>query len=110
MSFKVEPQAIRAYALQMQEAARVADVATGYVRRHSNVNAHGTGVLAKALGSHADLVSAIDRMLVHLNRLTDTSETALKQTAAQYEHTDRDAAAKVDASYPEVTRPTPGAD
>jgi hypothetical protein len=30
MSFKVEPEAVRAYALQMQEAAHVADVATGH--------------------------------------------------------------------------------
>jgi hypothetical protein len=110
MSFKVEPQAIRSYALQMQEAAHVADVATGYVRRHSNVSAHGTGLLAQAMGSHAELVSALDHMLVHLSQLTDTSETALKQAAAQYEHTDRDAAAKIDASYPEATRPTPATD
>jgi hypothetical protein len=78
VTFRVEPQAIRAYALQMQEAAHVAGIATGYVRRHDNVNTHGTGLLAQAMGSHAELVSALDNMLDHLNRLTDTSETALK--------------------------------
>jgi uncharacterized protein YukE len=110
VSFKVDPQAIRAYAHQMKEAANVAGIAAGYVRRHDNVSAHGTGLLAQAMGSHAELVSALDQMLDHLNRLTDTSETALKQTVAQYEHTDRDSAARIDACYPEVTRPAPATD
>jgi hypothetical protein len=64
------------------------------LRRHNNVSAHGTGLLAQAMGSRTELVGALDRMLVHLGLLTDTSETALKQTAAQYERTDRNAVAR----------------
>jgi len=106
MSFRVEPQAIRTLAGHVQEAHHAADFATQYMRRYSDIGTQGTGLLGQALGSHADFVSQLDRMLARLGELTDAAEVVLRRAAAQYEHTDRGAAAKIDASYPEVPRTT----
>jgi hypothetical protein len=49
--------------------------------------------------NHQNYVHQLDAMLAHLRDLIDASETALKREAEQYEHTDMDAEAQVDASY-----------
>jgi uncharacterized protein YukE len=106
MTFRVEPQAIRSLADHMHEAHHAADTATQYLHRYSDIGTQGTGVLGQALGSHADFVSQLDRMLARLGKLADASEKALRQAATRYEHTDRDSAAKIDASYPRIPRST----
>ena len=104
MTFRVEPQAIRILAGHVQEVHHVADAAARYMRGYSDIGTHGTGVLAQALGAHADLVGQIDRMLARLGELTDASAKALRQAAAGYEQTDLDSAAQFDATYPQVLR------
>jgi hypothetical protein len=53
------------------------------------------------------LLADLQEMLGHLGRLGEGSRTALTDAAAGYEHTDRDNAARVDATYPPVPRPRP---
>jgi hypothetical protein len=105
MTFRVEPQAVRTLAGHIQDAQDAAEFAAQYIHRYSDIGMHGTGLLGQALGSHADLVGELDRMLARVGELTDASSTSLGQVAAGYEDTDQHAAAQLDASYPEVPRP-----
>jgi uncharacterized protein YukE len=106
MTFSVDPRALRVLADQLRDVHRDADAAGKYMHRYSDIGTHGSGVLGQVLGSHADLVGQLDRMIARLGELTDASGTALRQVADRYEDTDRDSAAKLDATYPVVPRPS----
>jgi uncharacterized protein YukE len=104
MTFKVEPQAVRTYAGRLGDARRHAETAKAYVNKHGSFSAHDKGLLGMIFPFHADFVAALNTMVQHLADLTDASDRALTQVADHYEHTDRDAESKIDASYPAVPR------
>ncbi|GAA5188205.1 hypothetical protein GCM10023322_38310 [Rugosimonospora acidiphila] len=104
MSFRVEPQALRTYAGQLDDAWRDADAARTYVNRWGTLNAHEKGILGMIFPQHANFVSQLNTMLKHLAELADASSTVLSKEADDYEHTDLKTAAMIDASYPATPR------
>jgi uncharacterized protein YukE len=104
MTFKVEPQAVRKYAGQLAEEHRHAETAKTYVNKHGSFSAHEKGLLGMIFPFHADVGAELTPILQHLGELTEASDRALKQVADHYEHTDRDAESKIDATYPAVPR------
>lgn len=106
MSFDVEPTDLRAFAITLQQAyADTADTKT-YVHAYGNFGFHETGIIGVLSGAHAEWMGKLDEMLSHLQVLTDSSSRALRDIATTYESTDTDAAAHVDAGYPEAPRPS----
>lgn len=104
MSFRVDPQALRNYASQLEDAWRAADAARAYVNRWGTFSAHDKGILGMIFPQHAHYVSQINTMLKHLAELADASSTVLSKEADGYERTDLNTAARVDASYPATPR------
>lgn len=110
MTFNVDPAALRAAAVKIGDTQRVAEVAKSYVLQHGSFSLHEQGLIGYLAPGHRNLMSDLDQMLSHLGQLGSASEKALKQTAERYGKTDRDAEAKVDASYPAVPRSHPERD
>lgn len=110
MTLNVDPAALRAAAKKIGDTQRVAEAANNYVLLHGSFSLHEQGLIGNLAPGHRNLMSDLAQMLSHLSRLGDASEEALKQAAERYETTDRDAAAKIDASYPEVPRSHPDRD
>jgi hypothetical protein len=110
MSFHVQPDALRTYAGQIGDAKRVADAANTYVKQNGSFSFHQQGLIGWLAPGHDNLMGDLDRMLTHLGELGDTSRAALTQTADHYQHSDRNAEAALDATYPEVARSHPDLD
>jgi len=110
MTFNVDPAALRAAAAKIGDSRRVAEAAKSYVLQHGSFSLHDQGLIGNLAPGHRNLMNDLDQMLSRLSQLGDASEKALKQTAERYEKTDRDAEARVDASYPEVPRSHPDRD
>jgi uncharacterized protein YukE len=105
MTFKVHPDALRAYADRLAEALHQIESAETYVNDNGGFSVDESGLIGYLVPAHRSYVDALNKMLGHLAAITDTSEASMRQIAASYEHTDRRSAATVDASYPEVARP-----
>jgi hypothetical protein len=104
MTFHVEPAALRTYAAQLADAKRDAETAKSYVHKWGDFSAHESGLFGMIFPAHRNFVAALDAMLQHLAALSDASDAALKQEATHYEHSDLNAEARVDDSYPAVPR------
>ena len=107
MSFQVEPQALRTYAMQLSDDHRAADLAKRYVHQYGDFSMHEQGLMGMIAPGHRNLVHALDALLSHLGELTDACGTAMNQVAANYERTDTRAAGALDATFPQVPRPVP---
>jgi uncharacterized protein YukE len=110
VSFHVEPEALRTAATKIGDAERVAEAAKEYVTRNGSFSFHERGLIGDLAPGHRNLMSDLEQMLTHLGKLGEGSRAALRQAANEYEGTDRDSAARVDASYPPVPRPHPERD
>ncbi|GID98018.1 hypothetical protein ACFQFC_15825 [Amorphoplanes digitatis] len=106
MSFGVEPADLRVFATTLQQAYSDADAAKAYVHAHGSFSFHETGIIGVLSGAHSEWVGKLDEMLNHLQALTDSSSRALNEIATQYEASDEDSAARVDATYPVALRPS----
>jgi hypothetical protein len=105
MTLRVAPQELRAYAAQLAAASAAAEGAKAYVDAHGEFSLHQRGAIGVLFPGHADYLDALDRMLAQLARLTDGCNQTLVRMAGDYERTDSDAAAELDATYPEHPRP-----
>ena len=110
MSFEVDPSALRTYASQLDEVARVAADAERYVATYGNFSFHEEGIMGFAAPGHRKLMSNLHQLLTHLSELGIGSQKALRSTADSYLRTDEKAAATVDATYPPVPRLRPDQD
>jgi hypothetical protein len=106
MTLKVEPQALRTYAGQLEDARKAVETAKSYVNKWGSLSAHEKGIFGMIFPQHVNFLAEVNKMLQSLESLTDASSTALGQEASRYEQTDASAAGKIDSSYPEVPRTT----
>jgi hypothetical protein len=104
MSFDVDPSALRRYASQLSEVERVAEDCQRYVAAHGNFSFHERGIIGSAAPGHHNLMVDLQQLLEHLAKLGVESQAALRSAADEYMRTDKGSAAKVDATYPEVSR------
>jgi hypothetical protein len=105
VTFSVEPGDIRRFADDLQQANTDADAAKSYVQANGTFSFHQTGIIGVLSGAHGRLMGRLGGLLDQLQTLTDASSEALREIAMQYEKTDTEASARVDASYPESPRP-----
>jgi hypothetical protein len=106
MSFSVEPQALRTYARQLEDARQVADAAKRYVHQYGDLSLHERGLISLMAPWHQQLVAALNDLLGHLETVTDSSADALRKAATHYERTDLRTEGAIDATYPAVPRPS----
>jgi hypothetical protein len=106
VTFKVEPQALRTYAGQLEDARKATETAMTYVDRWGSLSAHEKGIFGMIFPQHVHFLAEVKTMLQSLQGLTGASSNALGQEASRYEQADSGAAGKIDASYPEVPRTT----
>ncbi|MFC7278569.1 hypothetical protein ACFQS1_31710 [Paractinoplanes rhizophilus] len=105
MSFQVNPSDIRAYAAKLLTSYDDVSDAKTYAHANGDFSFHQTGIIGLLAGGHHRLMDDLDAMLGHLQVVLSKSNEALISTAATYESTDQQAAARVDATYPETVRP-----
>ena len=106
MSFQVEPSALRTFDGQLGDAAADAANANTYIRRYTDFGWHAEGLMSQLQTAHEHFVSELTSGLAHLQHLLEQSKTEMDGAAAYYERTDRAAAARLDATYPEAPRPS----
>jgi hypothetical protein len=107
MSFQVDPAALRRYAGRLDEVERIAEDAGRYVEAHGNFGFHEAGIIGFAAPGHRHLMANLHELVTRLRELGVESQKALRTAADEYQRTDEQAAAKVDATYPEVPRASP---
>lgn len=107
MSFTVDPAALRRYASRLDEVERVAEDAKRYVEAHGNFGFHETGIIGFAAPGHRHLMASLQDLLGHLRELGVESQKGLRDAAEEYQRSDEESAARTDAAYPEVPRPSP---
>lgn len=107
MSFKVEPEALRRFAGEVGDAQRVAEAAGSYLKNHGDLDFQAKGLISWGTGQHASLMADIAGLMGHLSELGTASDAALRQSADHYAKSDLASEAKMDATYPPVTRPRP---
>jgi uncharacterized protein YukE len=105
VTLEVDPAELRVLATQLAAAQKAAEDALSYVNKNGTFDWHQTGAMGALFPGHRHYLAALTGMLRHLGDLTDQSEHAVRQTADNYEHTDHNAAARLDASYPASPRP-----
>jgi VCBS repeat-containing protein len=105
MTLKVEPEALRAYAVRLAAARSYAETARNYVNGYGNFSAHETGLIGYLVPHHRTYMDALTKMLDHLASIADASDGSMRAIAKTYEGTDQRSAESIDASYPVVARP-----
>jgi uncharacterized protein YukE len=105
VTLEVDPAELRVFATQLAAARKAAEDVLSYVNKHSTFDWHEKGAMGALFSGHHHYMAALTGMLKHLDELTDQSEQTITRLATQYEHTDHNAAAKIDASYPASPRP-----
>lgn len=109
MSFKVDPGAVKGFAALVNRAHEDAQQCMKYFNSHAGqVKWYSDGGVFNPLYyKYNDVTSAIREMLQHMVRLLDAGEAELTKAASYYRTTDKDQAARMDRTYPEVSRPIP---
>jgi uncharacterized protein YukE len=110
MVFRVYPPALRAAAAALYGDAEAAQVAKRYAAAHGDMDWHAEGAMLTIIGAHQDFVARLDKRLGHLVDLLAATGAELVDSASYYQHTDRAAAATIDATYPAVARIDPDPD
>jgi Excreted virulence factor EspC, type VII ESX diderm len=99
MSFTVEPHAVTSFAAAIGDLTDDADAAVNYSREHLGIG-YDTGRMFFTVVETATTVrEALISNYRALAKLVNQSEQELSRAAQQYLHTDRAAAARVDATY-----------
>lgn len=79
-----------------------------YLLRYGDFSFREQGMLMQILmSSHSTLEDELKHRLEHLQDVLEQADLELRNAAKHYEDTDADSAARVDATYPPVHRPTP---
>lgn len=107
MGFVVEPVALEVYGRELADDAAAALAARAYIGRHGTMTWHERGTLNLLLRPpHETFVDEMTSTLAYLGDLLEECESAMKAAASWYEETDRSSASRLDASYPQVARPS----
>jgi hypothetical protein len=93
------------YAAKLLELYGDVAAAKAYVEAHGSFSFHQTGLIGVLSGQHTDLMRQLNESFGKLLAVTQASSGALADAADSYEHTDDDAAARIDAAYPAAPRP-----
>ncbi len=93
------------FASELAAARQAAEDALSYITKYGSFDWHSTGAMGYLFPGHRDYLAALTGMLKHLTDVTDQSESTVRQMAAQYQHTDRASAARLDTSCPASPRP-----
>jgi hypothetical protein len=110
MTFKVDAAEILAYVARLREAHGDAEDAKSYLHVHGDFSFHQSGIIGALLGRHTALMGRLEQLHGQLLTILEQSGEALTTVASDYQRTDEQAAARVDASYPASPRPTPNRD
>jgi uncharacterized protein YukE len=110
MTFKVDAAEILAYAARLREAHGDAENARSYIHGHGDFSFHQSGIIGALLGRHADLMGRLEQLHGQLLSILERSGAALTTVASDYQRTDEQTAARVDATYPASPRPAPSRD
>jgi len=105
MTLKVDPAAIRVFAVKLSEVLAHAEAGQRYVNANGNFSMSESGLIGYIVPQHRAYMEALNKMLSHLERITDASEASMVNIARLYEHTDKHSAQAIDAGYPIVARP-----
>jgi hypothetical protein len=100
MTLRVEPRELRVFAAELADACRAVQAAKSYVRAQGTFSLHERGAIGVIFPGHSNYLDALDQMLTHLAALTEGSGQTMTRLAGEYEHSDLDAAARFDDSYP----------
>lgn len=101
MDFRVEPGAIDGFSKLVGRAADGGAQAVSYTGTHARIEKTGGGDLWDLVaGDHDQYVSEAKKALEKVKGVLESSQKELAGTAKYYSQTDRDTAAKLDATYP----------
>lgn len=101
MNFRVEPGAIDGFSKLVGRAADGSAQAVSYTGTHTQIDKSvGGQAWDLVAGDHDHYVSEAKKALEKVKSVLESSEKELAGTAKYYRETDRDEAAKLDATYP----------
>ncbi|MFE7441503.1 hypothetical protein ACFU7X_13700 [Streptomyces chartreusis] len=101
MNFRVEPGAIDGFSKLVGRAADGSAQAVSYTGTNAQIdNSVGGAAWDLVAGDHDQYVTEAKKALEKVKSLMESSEKELTGTAKYYRETDRDTAAKLDATYP----------
>ncbi|MCP2323380.1 hypothetical protein HDA40_001887 [Hamadaea flava] len=106
--FQVEPEALRQYAAQLSRAQHDTAACQAYSHDHlpkARIWDDG-GLINKLFYEHNSVREEVNDVLTRLHQLLTDGSSTLAQVADHYAGTDTTAAARLDAAYPPVTRPS----
>jgi hypothetical protein len=98
--FKVDPDALGRYAIELGASAEDLSYTASYVSRWTDVEARGAGFLASLLGTHQEFSDSLENWLNHMFGLTYQGRDTLGNVAVYYASDDNAAAARLDALLP----------
>ncbi|MEU8610603.1 hypothetical protein AB0C29_21705 [Actinoplanes sp. NPDC048791] len=110
MTFRVEPTDLVAYAARLREVYSDVEMAKNFVHAHGDFSFHESGIIGALAGQHASLMHQLEELHDQLLTILWRSSESLLSAANDYQTTDKHAAARVDASYPESPRAVPSRD
>jgi uncharacterized protein YukE len=110
MALKVDPEALRIYATHLVGLQQAAQRAKQYVNKYGTLDIHSQGLIGKAFPFHDDYVRDLNAMLDRLSSLLGSSGDALRNLAGNYERTDANSAAAIDAGLTPASRAIPSRD
>jgi len=100
-----DPDEIRRFAEAIGVASGHAAVARDYVVRYGDMPDDAVGLISAARGDHNRFASALISILGNLHNMLRASRSELLKVAEYYATVDAEAAAAIDATYPETPRP-----
>lgn len=103
-----DPDEIRAFAEAIGAASGHAAVARDYVVRYGDLPDDAVGLISAARGDHNRFTGALISVLSNLHNMLRASRSELLEVATYYATTNAEAAAAIDATYPETPRPQVG--
>lgn len=107
MTLRVDPADVAAYAAQVKRAHEDANECTKYFDREvPETSWHGDGGVFNPLyAEHGEVRRTVRGVLTHMATLLESCGEELSKVGNYYRETDREAAAHLDATLPEVERP-----
>ena len=100
--FKADPEAIGAFADDMQALNTDANSAKTYAEDHLDIGHADTRIFATIAGAASDARQALSDIYSRLATIQAAAASELDKAALMYENTDRAEAERLDGTYPET--------